>query len=75
LKSALSGVTAAVVGVILTLAVSFGAAVIFSGRSVNFFALLFGAAAFLALFRFKIDVLWLIAAGAFLGLCKVLLTN
>ncbi|HEX8397687.1 MAG TPA: chromate efflux transporter [Pyrinomonadaceae bacterium] len=73
LKSALSAVTAAVVGVILTLAVSFGAAVIFSAGNINVFALLLGAAAFLALFRFKIDVLWLIAAGAFLGLCKVLL--
>ena len=73
LKSALSAVTSAVVGVILTLAVSFGAAVIFSGGKINVFALLLGAAAFLGLFRFKIDVLWLIAAGAFLGLCKVLL--
>lgn len=73
LKSALSAVTAAVVGVILTLAVSFGAAVIFAGGGINIFALILGAAAFFALFQFKIDVLWLIAAGAFLGLCKVLL--
>jgi chromate transporter len=75
LKSALSSVTAAVVGVILTLAVSFGAAVVFRGGSVDVFALLIGAAAFFALFRFKLDVLWLIAAGGLLGLCKVLLTN
>lgn len=73
LKSALSGVTAAVVGVILTLALSFGAAVIVHNNQVNFFALILGVAAFVALFRFKLDVLWLIAAGAFLGLCKVLL--
>ena len=73
LKSALSSVTAAVVGVILTLAVSFGAAVIFQNGTINFFALALGALAFIALFRFKVDVLWLIAAGALLGLGKVLL--
>lgn len=75
LKSALSAVTAAVVGVILTLAVSFAAAVVFRDAAVDVFALLLGAAAFLALFRFKLNVLWLIAAGGLLGLCKVLLMN
>jgi chromate transporter len=75
LKSALSSVTAAVVGVILTLAVSFGAAIIFHDGAVDVFALLVGAAAFFALFRFKLDVLWLIAAGGLLGLGKVLLMN
>ena len=72
LKSALASVTAAVVGVILTLALTFGATVIFQNQNVSWFALLLGVAAFVALFRFKIDVLWLILAGGLLGLVKTL---
>jgi chromate transporter len=71
LSAALSGVTAAVVGVILNLALVFGATVIFPhGLSFNadWFALFLSIAAFIVLFRFKIDVLWLILAGGLLGL-------
>ncbi len=71
LTGALSGVTAAVVGVILNLALVFGAAVIFpngSGGNVNWFAAAMSLAAFVALFRFKIDVLWVIVAGGLIGL-------
>ena len=71
LTGALSGVTAAVVGVILNLALVFGAAVIFpngSGTNVNWFAAAMSLAAFVALFRFKIDVLWVILAGGLIGL-------
>lgn len=71
LTGALSGVTAAVVGVILNLALVFGAAVIFesglNGR-VNWFALVLSIAAFVALFRLKIDVLWVVLAGGLIGL-------
>ncbi len=73
LTGALSGVTAAVVGVILNLALVFGAAVVFSegfGGSINWFAAIMSLAAFLALFRFKFDVLWIILAGGLIGLLK-----
>jgi len=71
LSGALAGVTAAVVGVILNLALVFGAAVIWPrGWSAGpvWFALLLGVAAFVALYRFKTDVLWVVLAGGLLGL-------
>ena len=74
LTGALSGVTAAVVGVILNLALVFGAAVIFTNLSfadINWFAAMLSLAAFVALFRFKIDVLLVILAGGLIGLAKV----
>ena len=73
LKAALSGITAAVVGVILNLALVFGAAVIwpqgFTARP-DWFALALSAAAFAALYWRKIDVLWVVLAGGTLGLIK-----
>lgn len=71
LSGALSSVTAAVVGVILNLALVFGAAVIFSGGpnyGVNWFAAIITVAAFIGLFRIKIDVLWIVLGGGLLGL-------
>ena len=71
LAGALAGVTAAVVGVILNLALLFGAAVIWPHGltgGANWFAVALGAAAFLALYRFKLDVLWVVLAGGLLGL-------
>lgn len=71
LTGALSGVTAAVVGVILNLALVFGAAVIFANGfagNMNWFAAVLSIAAFIALFRFKIDVLWVVLAGGIIGL-------
>lgn len=73
LAGALSGVTAAVVGVILNLALLFGAAVIWPhglAGGVNWFAAALGATAFLALYRFKLDVLWVVLAGGLLGLAR-----
>jgi len=71
LTSALSGVTAAVVGVVLNLALVFGAAVIWphglSGGT-QWFALLMSAAAFALLYRRKIDVLWAVLGGGAIGL-------
>lgn len=71
LSGALSGVTAAVVGVILNLALVFGAAVIFPNgfnSNIDWFAAILSIAAFLALFKFKIDVLFVVLAGGLIGL-------
>jgi chromate transporter len=76
LAGALAGVTAAVVGVILNLALVFGAAVIWPrgfGGGVNWFAAVLGTAAFVALYRFKLDVLWVVLAGGLLGLARTFL--
>jgi chromate transporter len=76
LTGALSGVTAAAVGVILNLALVFGAAVIWPGGlsgGTDWFAALSGAAAFLALYRFKLEVLWVVLAGGLLGLARAFL--
>lgn len=71
LTGALTGVTAAVVGVILNLALVFGAAVIWPEGiqgGTNWFAAVMGVAAFVALYRFKVDVLWVVLAGGLAGL-------
>jgi chromate transporter len=71
LTGALSGVTAAVVGVVLNLALVFGKAVFFpAGWTVflNVPALLAAGMAFLALYRWKVDVLWVVLAGGLLGI-------
>ncbi|MCA1635984.1 MAG: chromate efflux transporter [Acidobacteria bacterium] len=78
LTGALSGVTAAVVGVILNLALVFGAAVIWprglSGGT-DWFAALLGAAAFFTLYRLKLEVQWVVLAGGLLGLARVFLVG
>ncbi|MEJ7849690.1 MAG: chromate efflux transporter [Pyrinomonadaceae bacterium] len=75
LTGALSGITSAVVGVILNLVLVFGFAVIapngLSG-SINWFALVLCIASFVALYRFKIDVLWVILAGGLIGLLRAI---
>src|SRR5207302_1843701 len=69
LTAALSTVTAAVVGVILNLAVWFGLHVIFPGNEkVDWFALVVCAAAFVAMLRFKIDIIPVVLASGLLGL-------
>ncbi len=74
LSGALNGITAAVVGVILNLALVFAAAVIFSDglAQPDWFALAMSVGAFVALFRFKVDVLWVILAGGLIGAAKLL---
>lgn len=70
LTAALSGVTAAVVGVVLNLALIFGIAVIWpSGlaQGANWIAATLSVLAFLALYYYKIDVLWVVFFGAALG--------
>jgi chromate transporter len=64
-------VTAAVVGVILNLAVVFGVAVVWPqglAGGTEWFALALGAAAFVALYRYGLDVLWVVLAGGLIGL-------
>lgn len=75
LSGALTGITASVVGVILNLALVFGAAVIWPEGlegGTNWFAALMSVAAFVALYRFKADVLWVVLTGGLIGLCHAL---
>ncbi len=67
----LTGITAAVVGVILNLATFFAYHVLWpQGLDANFewFSALIGAFAFIALFRFKVGIVSVIAACAVIGL-------
>ena len=68
LKAFLSGVTAAVVGVILNLALVFGAAVVYHDQTIDYFALFLTIISLIVLLRFKIDVMWIVLGGGFLGL-------
>ena len=78
LTGALTGITAAVVGVILNLALVFGAAMIWphglSGGT-NWFAVIMSGAAVVALYRFKADVLWVVLVGGLIGLARALLSG
>jgi chromate transporter len=88
LAAALSTITAAVVGVIASLAVTFGihvlfdqvhVATVFGGpvpvptvSSLDVFAVVVAVAGFVALARFRVNVLWVIGASALAGLVKAL---
>ena len=77
LTSALSGITAAVVGVILNLAVLFGAAVILPrgfGHAPDWPAVALTAAAFAALQLLDLDAVWVVLASGLVGLVIRLLT-
>jgi len=68
----LTGITAAVVGVILNLAVFFAYHVLWPmglEASFEWFSLLIGSAAFIALFRYRVGVVPVIGACAVVGLC------
>jgi chromate transporter len=74
LTGALSGVTAAVVGVVLNLALVFGAAVILpNGIAGNFewFSAGLSVIAFIALYKFKADVLLVVLLGGLIGLVRM----
>jgi chromate transporter len=78
LAGALTGITAAIVGVILNLALIFGAAVIWPqglAGGTNWFAVVMSVAAFAALYRFKTDVLWVVLGGGLIGLARALLSG
>ena len=84
LKTALSAVTAAVVGVIANLAVTFGVAVLFRRvadaevgpftfpgpevDSLDLFAVSLAVLGFIALWRFRVNVLWVVGGAALVGL-------
>ena len=76
LTSALSGITAAVVGVILNLAVLFGLAVLLPGgwgHAPDWFALALALAAFAALEWLGLDEVWVVLAGGLVGLLRAVL--
>ncbi len=76
LTGALAGVTAVVVGVILNLALRFGATVIWPeglAGGINWFAAALSILSFVALYRFKADVLWVVISGGVIGLIYSLL--
>jgi chromate transporter len=76
LTCALSGITAAVVGVILNLATLFGSTVIFPGgwsRGPDVFALVLTLVAFAALSLFEVEAIWVVLGGAAVGLLRQLL--
>jgi len=69
LSGALAAITAGVVGVVLNLAVWFGINVLFpAGQGVDWFALGVTAVAFLAMQRYKLDIIPVITGAAALGL-------
>ncbi len=69
LTAALSAITAAIVGVVLNLAVWFGLRVFFpASGTVDWFAILLCAAAFIAMLRYKIDIIPVIIGAGILGL-------
>jgi len=69
LTNALSAVTAAIVGVILNLAVWFALRVFFpSAGVIDWFAIVLCAAAFVAMLRYKIDIIPAVLASGVLGL-------
>ncbi|HVT43837.1 MAG TPA: chromate efflux transporter [Thermoanaerobaculia bacterium] len=77
-SAALGGITAAVVGVVLHLAVVFGAAVLLpAGEAMVIDPAATGItlAAFLALWRFRMHVVRVILAGGLLGLLMAIVTN
>jgi chromate transporter len=72
----LTGITAAVVGVVLNLAAFFAYHVLWPegfGSTFEWFSALIGLAAFIALFRFKVGIVTVIAASAAVGLAWSLL--
>ena len=72
----LTGITAAVVGVVLNLAVFFAYHVLWPqgfDSKFEWFSALIGAAAFVALFRYKVGIVQVIAASAAVGLAYSLI--
>ena len=73
LQAALTGVTAAVVGVIANLAVFFGGHVLFPGGGFDAFALAVAAVSFALLQRVRIPIYLMVPAGALAGMAWTLL--
>ncbi len=78
LNGAFTGVTAAVVGVILNLALVFGSAVLLpngTAGGVNWFAAVLAVLSYIALVRFKVDPMWVVLAAGIIALLFSLITN
>jgi chromate transporter len=87
LTTALSAITAAVVGVVMNLAVTFSIATLFdqvrttdflggplpvpSVASLDLFAFVVATASFVALWRLRINILWVVAGSAVAGVLRV----
>jgi chromate transporter len=67
LQAALTGVTAAVVGVILNLAVWFGIKVMLPDGAIDLFALLSAATALVFILKWHVPIHFLVPAGAVAG--------
>ncbi|HWR93137.1 MAG TPA: chromate efflux transporter [Desulfobacterales bacterium] len=69
LSASLSSITAAVVGVVLNLAVWFGLQILFpASGGFNYFSAAVGLAAFVAIQRFRTDIIAVVAGAALAGL-------
>jgi chromate transporter len=78
LDAALNGVTAAVVGVILNLALVFAAAVLLPAgatAAIDWLAAAMAAVAFAVLWLWRAEVVWVVAAGGAIGLARGLLAG
>jgi chromate transporter len=76
LTSALSAITAAIVGVVLNLAVWFALHAFFPGTGrIDWFAIALCIAAFVALLRYKVDIVPIIVGAGILGLLYKSLTG
>jgi chromate transporter len=73
LQAALVGVTAAVVGVIVNLAVFFGSRVLFHNGALDVFALVVAVVSFVVLQWLKVPIYLLVPAGALAGMLWTLL--
>jgi chromate transporter len=73
LQVALVGVTAAVVGVIVNLAVFFGSRVLFPNAALDIFALVVAVISFIVLQRLKVPIYLLVPIGAVAGMLWTLL--
>ncbi len=67
----LSAVTAAVVGVILNLAIWFALHVMFPKEGIDWFAIVLGVAALIAMLRWKLGVIPVVLAGGLIGLLRI----
>ena len=67
LTSALTAITAAIVGVVLNLAVWFGLRVFLPNHVIDWFAVALCAAAFIAMWRYKIDIIPVVIGAGILG--------
>ncbi len=73
LQAALTGITAAVVGVVLNLAVWFGQKVIWPQGGLDGFALAAAAVSLALMAKFHLPIHWLVPAGALAGIIRQLI--